>query len=403
MAPARKPGRKSARPAPTGERPRRTTARPARLQEPPGSEAPVQPRSRARRQLLPPNPPSVEPQAAVEPSTPLSSHEVPVASSPPDNGVLQNQILDLSSQVNQLKALLQAQSALATPSTSHQVVDDPPAVTLHPSPPPANATPAGIQDTTSPFVDAIRMLSDTGTLTSTPSYASEFIPMGFSKLDSSVSSELRAIIHSKKFINLEVLLPGRVGAVDFLFNQSMPHKVSVHSSKLKKFTSFDDWFDAYLIFSSVYVQQFPQEAQAILKHLSTVKRLHRQNFKWYDYDFEFRHFVASSSFSFDIYLPDLLERAKERPLLPQPPTFSSRKFQAGHQGAHKSFHVHSGFCFSFARGSKCRASPCKYKHECQFCGRSHPSSVCPERKQQQQNGARADKRDTYKGSYSSQN
>ena len=183
MAPTRRPGRRSARPAQTGDRPRRATSRPARLQEPAGNETPVQPRARARR----PPPPAEDQEASVEPSPPLSSHEVPVAGPSHGNVALQSQMLDLSNQVEQLKALLQAQSTSATSAAPQQAADVAPAVLSHQTLPPDTATLPVTQYMTSPFVDAIRMLSDTGTLSSTPNCSVDYIPMGFSRLDSSVN------------------------------------------------------------------------------------------------------------------------------------------------------------------------------------------------------------------------
>ena len=417
MAPARKRGRapgSGSSPAPSRRRQTPASRVVAQdLQESARVEATVQPRQRTRR-VQARTVPTVRRQADATASGPAPQVEgAAVGISAEDNGALQGQISSLTQQVDQLRALLQAQVTPPAPqpaSSTHAA--PPPPVTPTPSPVTTEAaptpgpvttgvTPTADLDDASPFMDALRMLSDTGTLM--PGTQNEFMSFGFSRLDSSVSAEMRNIIHSKKFINLEVLLPGRVGAVDFLFNQSLPHKVSVHSSKLKKFSTFDDWFEAYLIFAAVYTQKFHNESHGILKHLSAVKRLHRQGFKWYEYDFEFRHFVASHSCAFDVYLPELIERAKERqPYLsgsqaPRKPSYGNKSIQP--------FHVPGGFCFSFARYNACKKQPCQYKHECFFCGKYHSASTCPERRQQQQQQQRGDKRDahTSKSAFSSHN
>ena len=375
MAPPRKRTRSATSGTTTPQRPGRRPSPHEAGQDPAPAPPPPQRRARSRRGGASGSgtttaPPAVGDASAQVPST---THD----------GV-NEKIANLSHQVAQLQALLAAQATTSEPRGLQPAVSaGSTSVPVTPGRTDAHAGPTAptVQDDTSPFLDALRALSDPGTLT--PTANNDFMTFSFAKLDSSVSTEMRNIIHAKKFINLEVLLPGRVGAVDFLFNQAAPHRLSVHSSKLKKFNSFDDWLDAYLIFASVYIQYHAHETHGLLKHLSTVKRLHRQNFKWYEYDFEFRHFISSQSCSFDIYLPELLEKAKERP-----PAFVGahpRKPFAGNRSSQRPFrHLPPGYCFSYARFNVCRNQSCQYKHECPDCGGRHSASHCGERKGRQQ-------------------
>ena len=379
MAPARKRGR-APNADPAVPAPRRRTAPAAAQGAPQQAATPAAPaRPRARRTARPRANPAtaVQPMPAPVPpedlSTPLEAQPVhtPVISAP--DRALQGQISSLTEQVMELRALLQTQPAPSQGTPSDSNVLSTPAAGI-----PATSTASQPEDA-APFVNALRMLSDPGTLT--PNISNEFMPLGFAKLDSSVSIEMRNAIHSRKFISLEMLLPGRVGALDLVFNQSHPHKVSVHSSKLKKFNCFDDWFDAYMIFAAVYVQQFPTEAHGILKHLSTVMRLHRLNSNWYVYDFEFRHFVSANSSSFDVYLPELIERAKEKVAYSNTPTPQNR-FRPNSKffPSRNHFPVPTGFCFNFARFGNCRTHNCQFKHECHFCSRQHGGYYCPDHK-----------------------
>ena len=384
MAPARKRGRAPSTGRPATRRRGALAGPQTTVQEP--ASAPPQARTASRRARSRGGAAQTDP-ATAGPSTrppPQSPH----TGLPQDNSALQGQITDLSEQVFQLKALLEAQ---ASQSTSSQPVTpaSPPSASTVENPAP---TLLGPKDDTSPFIDAIRMLSDAGTLPSSTNQ--EYLSFGFSKLDSSVSIEMRNIIQGKKFINLEVLSPGRVGAVDFMFNNSLPHKISVQSSKLTKFSNFDDWFEAYLIYASVYIQKFPCEAHGILKHLSTVKRLHRMNHRWYDYDFQFRYFISTQSCSFDVYLPELIERAKERIPFASGSQPASRKSTSSSNSGPRSFLVPPGYCYSYARGNVCNRHDCPFKHECYRCGKKHPSSGCGERRPSQHH-QRSEKRDSY--------
>ena len=379
MAPARKSGRapSTSTPMTTRRRGVRVPVRESQQEEP---QVPRRPPPSARRgarqartRLTPYTQPSPNEVLTGASTSSQGTQGVAAAETTENASVLQGQISELYEQVTMLTSLLQTQGTqppTTGPASRPTTNAAPPSAPSNPAP--AAASP---ENDPSPFIDAIRMLSDSGTLT--PNTNQKFMSYGFSKLDSSVSTEMRNIIQSNKFINLEVLMPGRVGAVDFLFNQTLPHKVSVHSSKLTKFTSFEDWMEAYLIFAAVYIQKFPNEAQGILKHLSTVKRLHRQGFKWYEYDFEFRHFVASSSLTFEVYLPEVLERAKERqPFLSgqQHP----RKYSSGTSAAQRP--IPNRLCYAFARGT-CQRRPCPFKHECHLCGKPHPPSTCSLRQQ----------------------
>ena len=384
MAPARKRGRAPST-GPPATRRRGTPAAPqAPLEEP--VQAPPRARTASRRtgprigstQL---NPAATTPGERLSPVGPQAPQVVNPS---------QGQIADLYEQVNQLRLLLQAQAAQpALPSAAPQPV---PLVTPPPASTPGNlaSTSSGSTDASSPFIDAIRMLSDAGTLP--PSTNHEFLSFGFSKLDSSVSIEMRNFIQGKKFINLEVLSPSRVGTVDVMLNNSLPHKISVQSSKLSKFSSFEDWAEAYLIYASVYIQKFPYEAHGILKHLSTVMRLHRMNHKWYDYDFQFRYFISTQSCSFDVYLPELIERAKERPSLSSGSHPSARRLPPSSNTGPRSFRVPPGYCYSYSRGNTCNRRDCPFKHECFRCNKQHPYAACGER---WQSHYRPEKSDSY--------
>lgn len=62
------------------------------------------------------------------------------------------------------------------------------------------------------------------------------------------------------------------------------------NSKEKKITNISEWTDAFLIFSAVYLKKFPEQTQAMLKFLSSIRlgASRIQHMGWKDYDIQFR-------------------------------------------------------------------------------------------------------------------
>ena len=104
-------------------------------------------------------------------------------------------------------------------------------------------------------------------------------------LGATVSAKLKLKIWNNEFVELKSLLPN---------SNEEPLSIMVKAGKIelqqastnKNSITIHQWTDAFLIFISIYLQKFPQEASNLLKYLYTIRvinKLHGEQ-AWRNYD-----------------------------------------------------------------------------------------------------------------------
>lgn len=121
-------------------------------------------------------------------------------------------------------------------------------------------------------------------------HLSDCVPLG-----ASVSSKLKLKIWNNEFVDLKNLLPTSgdeplsivVQAGKIELQQAASHKTPI---------TIHQWTDAFLVFSTIYLQKFPHEACNLLKYMFTIREIHKLHGDqpWRMYDESFRKIRETS-------------------------------------------------------------------------------------------------------------
>nr|XP_034335302.1 uncharacterized protein LOC117692196 isoform X1 [Crassostrea gigas]XP_034335303.1 uncharacterized protein LOC117692196 isoform X1 [Crassostrea gigas]XP_034335304.1 uncharacterized protein LOC117692196 isoform X1 [Crassostrea gigas] len=194
-------------------------------------------------------------------------------------------------------------------------------------------------------------------------HLSDCVPLG-----ASVSSKLKLKIWNNEFVDLKNLLPTSgdeplsivVQAGKIELQQAASHKTPI---------TIHQWTDAFLVFSTIYLQKFPHEACNLLKYMFTIREIHKLHGDqpWRMYDESFRKIRETSLLPWERVVTEL--RLKVASMGLKSPT----QFQA-YNGKRQPFRAKQ--CYNYNNGQKCHSLPCRFAHTCQACSGPHPRFKC---------------------------
>lgn len=101
-------------------------------------------------------------------------------------------------------------------------------------------------------------------------------------------------IKQEQYVDFGTLLPNKHDPTESENLQLKIHlasgqpKIMFQKQNTKKIVYIDQWQKAFEIFSSIYLQQFPQCAIPLIRYGQTIRDLHQKGFDWKLYDTEFR-------------------------------------------------------------------------------------------------------------------
>ncbi|XP_056018346.1 uncharacterized protein LOC130054061 [Ostrea edulis] len=206
-------------------------------------------------------------------------------------------------------------------------------------------------------------------------------------LGATISVKLKNKIWANEFVDLRSLLPDQ--SEEPLSITIKAGKIDVeHTSKNKSPLSINQWTDAFLIFSTIYIQKNPQEAGNLLKYCFSVREMSHIyiDSAWRGYDESFRRLRESHTLPWENSVPELRLKV------------ASMGFKVSGKPANQTYGKQNPFrpfsgkvCFAFNRGQQCASNPCKYAHLCQECTGKHPKSKCFQREKQHFKGGNRQK------------
>ncbi|XP_065941282.1 uncharacterized protein [Magallana gigas] len=189
-------------------------------------------------------------------------------------------------------------------------------------------------------------------------HLSDCVPLG-----ASVSSKLKLKIWNNEFVDLKNLLPTSgdeplsivVQAGKIELQQAASHKTPI---------TIHQWTDAFLVFSTIYLQKFPHEACNLLKYMFTIREIHKLHGDqpWRMYDESFRKIRETSLLPWERVVTELRLKVA-----------SPTQFQA-YNGKQQPFRAKQ--CYNYNNGQKCNSLPCRFAHTCQACSGPHPRFQC---------------------------
>lgn len=171
-----------------------------------------------------------------------------------------------------------------------------------------------------------------------------------------VPLQLKQKIWANTFINIALLLKGN-SELSELFSGGLLHvsddgKIEAKPRQLKeKVATIDKWTDAFLIFTSIYIQRHPEKASELLKYMFVIRdaAMKYPILSWRTYDEQFRIRQALQVSNWGKINPDLWMRIMASPFSPSQSVMKVNTCRD----------FNKGFC-SFLR--------CRYQHSCDLCG-----------------------------------
>jgi hypothetical protein len=183
------------------------------------------------------------------------------------------------------------------------------------------------------------------------------------------SQQLKEKIVKREYVDLENLLPvtlseaNNVGSRNIVMDQFGMLKLQTKTNK--NITDICIWIDAFLTFSSIYLNAHPNSAQGLFKYMFSIKlgASRSKDLGWRDYDKQFRmKKERSPSLSWgDI---DMELRVLS--------------ISQGHNSNTQSY-IHQspyGKCFDYNNKGKCERSNCRFAHKCIPCSEPRQAIYC---------------------------
>ena len=161
---------------------------------------------------------------------------------------------------------------------------------------------------------------------------------------------------------------------DISLNITNSGNVTVNKkAKQVKFATCEQWFSAFLIYASIYQEQFPEKACQLFQYMAIVQGLNKSFGieAAVKYDEDYRKMRSRfPSMRWDKLQQEIYLLAASRSV------HKSHKLRSQAQPFRKIPYCPQGFCRQFNQQGACTWDKCIYKHECYKCHGEHASRTC---------------------------
>ena len=186
-----------------------------------------------------------------------------------------------------------------------------------------------------------------------------------------VSDKIRKAIRKGEVINLALLKPKNLkdpGSKKLRFNIE---SCRFEEDEVSQDLSFYNWLECFLIYMSIRLEYYPDEAQGLLRHVQNVQSLSKADKDAVEYDLQFRTAKRQHpNIQWGEYLAELVD------VLPAPKSVHKGNIKPKTHGMAK----WGGVCAKF-NTSGCTNTRCRFKHECKSCQGNHSVNACTKRNQ----------------------
>ena len=195
-----------------------------------------------------------------------------------------------------------------------------------------------------------------------------------------VPQKLKQKIWEDRYIDLAALLPNNLvpgtESENYTFKLDKNSDVAVVPKKTKQsINTIYQWTTAFLRFTAVYAERFPNETPKLLKHAEIVRDMASSGIvTWQTYDKQIRmdRQVRGTSWG-KINVEFILQAQRSREENKQ--AFRSFRPRSGQRFQGRS-QFPKGVCWSFNRDGVCKLQNCKFQHICAECRKNHPKTNC---------------------------
>lgn len=281
-------------------------------------------------------------QPAVQVATP-----VPAESSFASASVVQEMQQSLKELQDTLKAALPFQQPSTTATLSSLQEEEEAGSSLPPGLPTADKTGNPVQSPVQPNAPCPTL------------YAS--ISSGVT-LDIGVGEKLKNEILLGNYISLASLLKDQPLSVVGKLDPGTGQVSFSMGEKVETLDNFDQWMQAFMVFSSVLVKAFPDQAAGLFKYMSSVMQMKQQGGNWKKYDELFRKRKSQLNYHWAYFDVELFALARSN-MASQPGENMASQPRANMAGEKRKS---SQVCFRFQEGLQC-SKDCKFWHACELC------------------------------------
>lgn len=216
-------------------------------------------------------------------------------------------------------------------------------------------------------------------------------PSPVMRVDLFVDPKLKQRVWAHEAIDLALLLKGGEGdtAYDVTITKSQEGpslRISDAPQRSSNLTE-SKWIKAWNIFSSIYLQVFPECGQGLAVHFQQVQQLMQERGDWRSYDRSFRRAVQEGlqqwgQMNPTLYVSARLKFVHSAQAVPQQRDGTA---PAAVNVGGKKVQPPRGYCFGYHLKAKCHTKKCRYKHACFQCNAGeHPAINCDAVQKQEQ-------------------
>ena len=186
------------------------------------------------------------------------------------------------------------------------------------------------------------------------------------ELGVNISNTTKTKIINGQYIDLTLLLHSKIDVDDEVKQLAVKEGCLVLDNKKSqsKISTIQQWTDAFLVYSSVYLTAHPNSATSLLKYMHTVRlgASRSSGLGWKDYDSQFRMKKQSN--------PSISWSKVDQEL------WLLYMNKSSSLSSNSSSSYHAPKCVDFNYKGYCTKSNCPYKHRCMRCSFGHPSIKC---------------------------
>ena len=201
-------------------------------------------------------------------------------------------------------------------------------------------------------------------------------------LGSTISEKLKSLIWANKYLDLALLLSSKEKNVAVSFDSSDNPMIALSTNKAKPVTNIFQWLRLFAIYASIYMEaeQHKTLGPSMFSYMVNILDMqkHDGGMVWCLYDQRFRELKARADATRRTPVPwhiiqnQLVTEAQrmDRALTKDNQSTKKTTTSTASEGAK--------FCYDYNnKGMECSRSPCRYRHECQSCGKKgNPKFKC---------------------------
>ena len=205
-----------------------------------------------------------------------------------------------------------------------------------------------------------------------------------------VSSAIRQKIFEHKYVDLNTLIDSQEKASDEPETafQLVNGVLRAAPRASRPIGSFGLWCAAFIRFSAVYVEAYPEDALGLMQHMYQVSQLNSPGlcYAWRVFDQNFRkgreidpvrHRWGETANTSQMWLQAIAQGVGGATRSQPPPTYAPKRVGFRRPAT-------TGYCYKFNQPAGCSLSPCIYPHNCRLCRGPHSAMRCTKRQQDKQ-------------------